>query len=167
MDGIDMKSSMKVLCSFLLLIILIGCQGPDRADEDELMIREVRQKSNEAIAAHDTTSIGQTLTADYHVVTSRNATSSGRKAMLDRFAKDAPDVVYIRTPEAISVFPEWKMAGEHGTWVGRWTDGIDKIELTGSYYAKWHRVDDKWLIRAEIFVPLNCSGGKFCEKGPI
>ena len=87
--------------------------------------------------------------------------------MLARFAADAADVIYVRTPDVIRVFPEWKMASETGTWVGRWSQDKDKIELSGTYFAKWHKVKGAWLIRAEIFVPLRCTGGKYCDQGPI
>ena len=153
---------------FLLACLLIGaCSTSGLNDSDEKEIRMVRSESNRAIAAHDTTSLAKTMTVDYHVVTSRNAESSGRLAMLQRFASDAPDVIYVRTTEAVSIYPEWKMASENGTWIGRWTKDGEKIELGGTYFAKWHKVDGKWRIRAEVFVPLRCSGTSFCEKAPI
>ncbi len=145
-------------------LVAVACTA---TSPEEAEIRSVRAASNTAIAAHDTASIGATLSEDYHVITSRNAESVGRSAMLKRFAADAPDVVYVRTPDVIQVFPEWNMASETGTWVGRWSDKGDLIELSGTYYAKWHRSDGRWLIRAELFTPLACKGGPFCEKGPL
>ncbi len=157
----------QILKLIWFLPILAGCNLSSNTSSDETAIRLVRETSNAAIAAHDTTSLGTTLAPDYHVVTSRNSESSGRQAMLLRFAADAADVIYVRTPDVIRVFPEWKMASETGTWVGRWSVGDDKIGLSGTYFAKWHRVDGSWLIRAEIFVPLKCTGGKYCDQGPI
>ncbi len=147
--------------------ILASCSPSAKMTPDEREIRLVREASNAAIAAHDTTAMAKTLSVDYNVVTSRNAVSVGRSAMLQRFAADAPDVIYIRTSEVIRVFPEWKMASETGTWVGRWKDGSDSIELSGTYFAKWHKVDGQWVIRAEIFTPLRCLGGQFCDRSPI
>ena len=154
----------KLIC---FLPILAGCTLSSNMNSEEAAIRFVRETSNAAIAAHDTTALGLTLAPDYHVVTSRNSESSGRQAMLARFAADAKDVIYVRTPDAIRVFPEWKMASETGTWIGRWSQSEEKIELSGTYFAKWHKVDGVWLIRAEIFVPLKCTGGKYCDQGPI
>lgn len=151
----------------VLFVLLIACSTVESVGPDEQEIRLTREVSNKAIEDHDTTALGNTLAVDYHVITSRNAESSGRGVMLRRFASDAPDVIYVRTPEVIRVFSEWKMASESGNWVGRWTAGEDKIELSGAYFAKWHKVDGRWLIRAEVFVPLACSGGKFCEQGPL
>jgi hypothetical protein len=149
------------------LTVFYACSPSHEMNSDEQEIRLVREASNAAIAAHDTTAMAKTLSVDYNVVTSRNAVSVGRSAMLQRFAADAPDVIYIRTSDVIRVFPEWKMASETGTWVGRWKDGSDSIELSGTYYAKWHKVDGKWVIRAEVFTPLRCTGGQFCDRSPI
>jgi len=160
-----MKSG--VCFGFWSIWILAACSPSGEMNSDEREIRLVREASNAAIAAHDTTAMGNTLSVDYNVVTSRNAVSVGRSAMLQRFATDATDVIYIRTPDVIRVFPEWKMASETGTWVGRWNDGSDAIELSGTYYAKWHKVDGQWVIRAEIFTPLHCEGGPFCDRSPI
>lgn len=153
-----------ILASGCISLVALACTATSQEEAD---IRTVRAASNAAIASHDTASIGATLTEDYHVITSRNAESVGRSAMLTRFAADAPDVVYIRTPDVIQVFPEWNMASETGTWVGRWSDNGDPIELSGTYYAKWHRMDGQWLIRAEIFTPLICKGGQYCKEGPL
>ncbi len=160
-------SNIQIFKLIWLLPLLAGCSHSDNINPEEAAIRFVRETSNAAIASHDTTSLGKTLAPDYHVITSRNSESSGRQAMLVRFAADAADVIYVRTPDVIRVFPEWKMASETGTWVGRWSQDEDKIELSGTYFAKWHKVDGSWLIRAEIFVPLRCTGGKYCDQGPI
>lgn len=115
--------------------------------------------------------MAQTLTEDYNVVTSRNSVSSTRKVMLDRLAADMaakPNLIYQRTPDKIQVFEAWQMASETGNWTGSWTESNgDKIQLSGTYYAKWHRVDNRWLIRAEIFTPLTCTGGAYCDSSPL
>ena len=158
---------------FLLLVIglIFGCTSRSlQLSEDEIQIRTARDVSNLAIEKHDTVSLASTLTSDYHVVTSRNAEVSGRHAMLDRFAGEfasKSDIIYIRTPEKISVFDQWSMASETGNWVGRWTENGEHIELSGTYFAKWHKVNGHWKIRAEVFVPLSCAGGKICDQSPI
>lgn len=154
-----------------MLLILLGfsCGSPSMTAE-EAEIRAIREQSNLAIAAHDTAAMAKTLAPDYHIITSRNA-ENGKSDMLIRLGEDMtkiPDLVYRRTPETIKVYPQWKMAGESGTWNGSWTEpNGDRIELTGTYYAKWHKLDDGWKIRAEIFTALTCSGGRYCEKGPL
>lgn len=155
-----------VLC---MALGLGSCLTNDSTNHQEA-IRQVREASNQAIAAHDTAAIAQTLTPDYRVVTSRNA-ESDKDAMLLSLGKDMsikPDLVYRRTPEEIRVFAPWKMASESGHWSGQWTEANgDKIELTGTYYAKWHQVDGSWKIRAEVFTPLTCTGGSYCDQGPL
>ncbi len=155
------------------LIIVISCTNTEKRmerSEDENLIRTARERSNNAIERKDTVALGAAWTEDYHIITSRNAETSGRAANIKRFAAEftsRPDVLYIRTPSKIEVFPQWNMAAENGTWFGQWTEKGSRIELTGTYYAKWHKVKGEWLIRAEIFTPLSCSGGEFCEKSPI
>lgn len=159
----------KIICVSSVLF-LVGCGSGVVMMEDEQEIRLIREASNRAIAAHDTAALARTLTVDYHIISSRNSESSGRVATCDRLAAEAtakPDVIYVRTSEDIQIYSDWKMAGESGSWIGRWTEGTDKIELTGTYFAKWHKVDDRWLIRAEVFVPLSCNGGSYCDQGPI
>lgn len=139
--------------------------------EADKAILAIREASNKALAAHDSVSLARTLTVDYNVVTSRNASSIERNIMLSRLASDwsaKPDLVYRRNPERIEVFAEWKMASEIGTWVGTWTEpNGEKIRLSGNYYAKWHQEGGQWRIRAEIFTPLACEGGTYCASGPL
>ncbi|NOT76383.1 MAG: nuclear transport factor 2 family protein [Cyclobacteriaceae bacterium] len=137
---------------------------------DEDLIRTERTRSNDAIQKKDTATLASIWTTDYHCITSRNFQASGRNENRDRFASEfiaKPDVIYIRTPEKIEIFPTWKMAAENGTWVGRWTEKGAKIEISGTYYAKWHKLNGQWMIRAEIFTPLKCTGGEFCDQPPI
>jgi ketosteroid isomerase-like protein len=161
----------RLVVTLICVITIFSCeQKKMERPDDEKLIWEVRQRSNQAIAKKDTVALGNAWTDDYHIITSRNAEASGRAANITRFAaefKSKPDVIYIRTPTALEVFAAWKMASETGTWVGRWTDNGARIELQGTYYAKWHKINGEWLIRAEIFTPLSCSGGEFCDKSPI
>lgn len=139
-------------------------------DKTQTIIRELRAASNRAIAAKDTAGISRLWTQDFHMISSRNTEVSGRKANQLNFAKEfknRPDVVYIRTPAKIEVNETWNMAAEHGEWVGTWTDSNDKIEVRGTYFAKWHRLNGQWLIRAELYVPLQCKGGGFCATSPL
>jgi hypothetical protein len=77
-----------------------------------------------------------------------------------------PDVVYIRTPVTIQVYENWDMASEIGTWTGQWKEPDGLVKLTGTYYAKWHKLNSVWKIRAEIFTPLTCDGSKLCDQKP-
>lgn len=151
--------------------MILGCKQSDmQTSTEETLIREARTKSNEAIAAHDAKAMASFWTSDFHIITSRNSEMSGKNTNRERMESEfssKPDVLYVRTPQTVQVFEAWGMASENGTWVGSWTENGQKIELTGTYMAKWHKLDGSWLIRAEVFVPLTCSGGAYCDKSPI
>ena len=156
----------KLRVSVISVFMLHACILPSG---DENLIRETRNLSNLSILTQDTAGIAKFWTQDYHVITSRNFERSGIIANRDRLAEEfngKPDVVYIRNTETIEVFKDWGMASEYGNWIGRWTEEGIKVELTGRYFAKWHFVGGRWLIRAEIFVPLTCSGPS-CDRKPL
>lgn len=135
----------------------------------EQAIRARRALSNAAIAKHDTVGFSAILTPDVVSVTSASAKNVGRalvvKSMADRY-RDKPDIIYIRTPDAIAVFAPWGMASERGHWVGRWTDADGKVELGGSYFAKWRLIKGEWFVEGETYVPDHCAGGAFCRTVP-
>ncbi|MFN8668912.1 MAG: nuclear transport factor 2 family protein [Gemmatimonadaceae bacterium] len=136
---------------------------------DAAEIRATRERSNAAIARHDTAGIGASLASHVVLVTSNSVTSVGRQVVLDRFAEQftaRPDVTYRRTPRDVRVFAPWGMAAESGTWAGSWTDHDGKVAVGGSYFAKWRRIDGRWLLESETFVPEYCRGGTYCEKVP-
>ncbi len=174
-----LKKKMKTIVNAVLKLFPIVCLGlaacstapPAAPGAEAAAIRAVREASNAALAAHDSAGLSRTLTPDYVVVTSRNAVNVERHTMVERLAADwsvKPDLVYVRTPELIDVNADWHMAGEVGTWVGTWTEANgEAIRLTGTYYAKWHKIDGRWSIRAEIFTPLTCQGGAYCDQSPI
>lgn len=135
----------------------------------ERVIRERRESSNDAIARHDTAGIARILDENVIVVTSNSAKVAGRNANVTRFAEQfqtRPDVVYRRTPMEIEVFAQWAMASERGTWTGSWTDTDGKIEIGGSYFAKWRQVNGSWRVESETYVPVRCIGGKYCSTSP-
>ncbi len=144
-----------------MLLALVSCQPSGVPSEEVQAIRTARLEHNDAIARHDTVALGQYWTEDFHIISSRNAERSGRADNVTRFAaefKAKPDIVYIRHTDKVDVFAEWKMASEQGHWEGRWTENGQPVEIHGTYFAKWHKVDGRWLIRGEIFVPLGCGG---------
>ena len=158
---------------FPVILIVFSCNPSKEKKEDAVevgRIRSAREYSNQAIERKDTAALASVWTSDYHVISSRNFEVMSRITNRDRFFNEfanKPDVTYVRTPVSIEVFDKWNMASETGTWVGHWTEQGTLVELSGGYFAKWHKVNDNWLIRAEIFVPLKCVGGDFCNEAPI
>ena len=158
----------------LAILVLLGALS--RADhllaqqsEDERLIRETRARSNEAIAAHDLTAIARAWMPDVHVVSSTSAQTAGSQANQQRMARQfelRPDTVYVRTPRTIDVLSSWNVASERGEWIGRWTEPDGKLEIGGTYQAQWRKIDGRWLIQAELYVPTHCRGSKYCERRP-
>lgn len=110
----------RVIISIMIATAFTGCTSVSLPNSnDETLIRATRQASNQAIANHDSTSIAEFWTEDFHIVSSRNSELSGRESMRQSFAQDfklKPDVVYIRTPVTIQVYENWDMASEIGNW---------------------------------------------------
>ena len=155
----------------LLLVLCVAAMSNAYAQavpNDEAISRR-RSLSNAAIARHDTGGIGATMAEDIIVVTSRSAQSIGRAANMASFAEQfrtRHDVVYVRTPERIQVYEPWGMASEYGRWVGSWTDTDGKIQIGGSYFAKWRLKNGTWFIESETYVPERCTGSKYCATPP-
>jgi ketosteroid isomerase-like protein len=146
-------------------LVSLQAQPPD----DEQLIRETRARSNAAIAAHDLDGIARAWMTDVHVVSSTSAQSAGSDVNRQRMARQfesRPDTVYTRTPRSIEVFAPWSVAAERGEWIGRWTEPDGKLEIGGTYQAQWRKIDGRWLIQAELFVPTHCRGSNYCRQRP-
>ena len=140
-----------------------------RQPEDEGLIRETRARSNAAIAAHDLDAIARAWMPDVHVVSSTSAQTAGAQLNQQRMAqqfKNRPDTIYVRTPATVQVFDAWNVASELGEWIGRWTEPDGKLEIGGTYQAQWRKIDGRWLIQAELYVPTHCRGAEYCRRRP-
>lgn len=136
---------------------------------DEQRIRARRESSNAAIARHETAGIGAILAPNVIVVTSNSIHRASREANMQSFAdqfRARPDVVYRRTPDEVRVFEPWLMASERGRWTGSWSDPDGKIQISGSYFAKWRKIGGEWFVESETYVPETCTGGAYCARVP-
>ncbi|MEP6492235.1 MAG: nuclear transport factor 2 family protein [bacterium] len=139
------------------------------AQSDAAAIRSARARSNSAIQSHNLDSLASVWLPEYVSVSSTNARSVGRDSARANFMNlfaTRPGVIFVRTPQTIRVNPAWRQAGESGHWTGHWsaTDGV--VRVSGDYFAKWRKVGDKWLLVAETFVQLRCTGGRYCDSPP-
>jgi ketosteroid isomerase-like protein len=137
--------------------------------QDERLIRETRARSNAAIAAHDLAGIARAWMPDVHVVSSTSAQTAGAEMNQQRMARqfeNRPDTIYVRTTRSVAVFTPWNVASERGEWTGRWTEPDGKLEIGGTYQAQWRKIDGRWLIQAELYVPAHCRGSKYCSQRP-
>ena len=160
-----------IILLILTSFISYAQETPDSNDAADVnAILGARHQSNSAIAEKDTLHIADAWMNNFLIITSTDAVVSGKEENRKSFTrsfKERPDVIYVRTSNEIKVMKEWNMASETGTWEGSWTGNEGKIEIGGTYYAKWHKVKDKWLLRAEVFTPTRCKGGDYCKTQPI
>jgi len=144
-------------------------QQPPAAPLTETAVRAARARSNAAIANRDTATLIRLASPSYHSVSSRNAHTNGRDEVGGQWRGQFTahlDVSYVRTPTAVRVFAPWEMAEETGAWVGYWTEHDGRVEIRGTYTAKWRRIDGAWLLEAEVFTPQSCTGSKYCTTPP-
>jgi ketosteroid isomerase-like protein len=149
----------------LTLDVLVVAQG----STDERLIRAARARSNAAIAARDVPAIAREWANDIHVLSSSSNQAAGREANARRFTTQfasRPDTVYVRTPRTIDVYGPWGVAAERGDWTGRWTEPDGALTISGTYLAQWRRIDGRWLIQGELYVPTQCRGSKYCSQRP-
>ena len=45
-------------------------------------------------------------------------------------------------------------------------DADGKVELGGSYFAKWRLIKGEGFVEGETYVPDHCAGGAFCRTVP-
>ncbi|HYE87565.1 MAG TPA: nuclear transport factor 2 family protein [Vicinamibacterales bacterium] len=160
------------LPSVLTCVITIALGVPAiNAQEpaDEALIREARARSNAAIAKHDLAGIAAFWMENLHVTTSTSALGDGRQPNQQRMSeqfKRGPDTVYVRTPIEVEVLAAWSVASEQGSWTGRWTEPDGVVEIGGTYLAQWRKIDGRWLIQSELYVPTHCKGSTYCSRRP-
>ena len=140
-----------------------------QAPSDEQLIRAARERSNAAIQKHDPDGIAAEWMDDVHIVTSSSAQGSGKDVNRQRMAaqfKNRPDTIYVRKAITVEVYAPWDVASERGEWTGRWTEPDGVLEIGGSYQAQWRKVDGRWKIQGELFVPTRCTGSQYCARRP-
>jgi ketosteroid isomerase-like protein len=153
----------------VLMLLLTAAVAAAQSPSDESAIRNSRAASNAAIAKHDVGGIAGFWMEDIHITTSTSAHATGRgpnqERMSQQFQRRA-DTVYVRKPSTIDVFGEWAVASERGEWIGRWTEPDGKVEIGGTYLAQWRKINGRWLIQSELYVPTRCKGSKYCSQRP-
>jgi ketosteroid isomerase-like protein len=159
----------------VIFAVLVGSMARRPAAQagvaaDESAIRAARNRSNQAIAAHDLVAAADVWSADYVGVSSGNARALNREDELRQFAEliaTRPKVTYLRTPDIISVNRDWRQAGESGHWSGSWSAAEGETRVAGIYFAKWKQEGSGWHIIAETFVQMSCSGTHYCDAPPV
>lgn len=170
MNAIEMKRHVGKAALLVFIGASIGRTGHQTPGEAESAIRAARARFNAAIAAHDSAGLDRDWADSITVIASRGGVSSGRAAYARALIGDfhtRPGLIYVRTPRTISFPVPWGMATEEGDWTGSWAgaDGVP-VHVGGRYIARWRLVTGHWLLNAEMFGLLNCSGDRFCREAP-
>jgi uncharacterized protein (TIGR02246 family) len=145
---------MKLLIAFLGLFGAIGAQ-------DQSAIRAARIAQNRAIAAGDLDAVASFWTEDVAIRRGLGQPVTGSDAyrkLFDRTGAGDSTLVYQRRTTGVEVSAHWPLAFETGTWAGHVGSATGPAAIRGRYSAQWVKRDGRWLIRAEVFVALSCSG---------
>ena len=121
-------------------------------------VRAARAAQNTAIAARDFDRAATFWTEDVVIRSGLGRVVQSRASYKAAMAADTA-TVFRREPDRVDVSDNdrWPLAYESGTWTGRGArDGRPLIR--GRYAAQWIKRGGRWLIRAEVFVALGCSG---------
>ena len=157
------------MCPVFRIALALGLLGVVQAPADDQLIRAARDRSNAAIAKHDLDGIAALWMEDVYVVSSTSAQGAGKNANRARMAaqfKNRPDTIYVRKPATIEVYEPWNVASERGDWRGQWSEPDGALQIGGTYQAQWRKIEGRWLIQAELFVPTHCKGSNYCNQRP-
>lgn len=168
---------MRLLIAICFIGVMLSCDRDKKPEitsskaisMEEISIRYARDMNNKAIEERDSVAIDDVWMENIVVISSADAQIIGRDSLKRIFInqfKSSPDVNYVRTPSKIEMMKAWGMASEIGTWEGSWTAEDGKVEISGTYYAKWHKVRSKWMIRTEVYTATQCTGGAYCNSIP-
>ncbi len=131
--------------------------NPVYASQDASTLRALRQRYNDAISAHDAGAVGACWMPDIQVLTSAGKPLIGRDAVqqaFQRFFDDRAFITFTRTPRDIEISEDGQNAAERGDWLGRWRGERGERQQRGAYMASWRKIGARWLLQAELFVPL-------------
>ena len=128
-------------------------------------IRDLRARSNAAIARHDVAGMQALFLPDAVVLPGSSGTPSAMDGFAARIGKTFADptfVTYVRTPERVRIGRSARRAAESGRWVGIWRKPDGEMRMSGVYQAMWLATPEGWRIRNESFVSLACVGSREC-----
>jgi ketosteroid isomerase-like protein len=152
---------MRLPAAVAVVVLLTSIEAQAQPRVDEQQIRAARAAFNAAIARHDVAAIGTFLEEGFRVSASSGEFFDSRQAMVDAFAArfaEFKDALYVRTPDAVEVSTKGVYAAETGRWVGTWTTPDGPFRTGGRYAAYWRKSNGRWLLHAELYVPLFCVG---------
>ena len=152
---------MRSFATVAVLGLLASTNSRAQTGSDERQIRTARAEFNAAIARHDVPAILTFLEVEFRASVSSGEFLNSREEMGNSFTArfaEFKDVLYVRTPEAVEVSSNAAYASETGRWVGTWTTPTGPFRTGGRYAAYWRKSNGRWLLHAELYVPLFCEG---------
>ncbi len=151
----NLKKYRKEFFIFLFMLFFHQPFAQDMHNSDIATIKSNRAASNKAIAKHDVKGIEQFWLDDFVQVIGRGTYESGKEnisASWKLLFNSNTQVVYVRTPEIITVSDNDTMAWENGKWIG-----IHTYSKGGNYAAMWIKRNGTWMLKAELFVSLEAN----------
>ncbi len=134
-----------------------------QAVSGEPEIRAARKASNDAIRRRDVKAYAEHLAEDFVQVRGNGSFVPSRQASIDRFARDFGDpraIRFERITDKVEISKAAPVAAEHGHWIGTRPDG--SRAFGGTYLAMWRQTTERWKIRSEIYVVLECFDAEAC-----
>jgi len=144
------------------LLVPVLAAAADDASSDDAAIREARSAQNRAIVDHDLDRVATYWTDDVTIRRALGQHAMGKAEYRKIFARPADPsayVLYQREPAVVEVSSNWPLAYEEGRWTGQLGGTSGPVVISGRYAAQWVKRDGRWLIRSEVFVPLECAEG--------
>jgi ketosteroid isomerase-like protein len=153
-----MRLPLRLVAAAVVAAGSIAAARSTSQSREAAQVRAARSAQNTAIAAHDFDRAATYWTEDVVIRSGLGRVIQGRASYRAAMAGDT-ETVFRREPDRVDVSDnvKWPLAFESGTWTGRGArDG--RALIRGRYAAQWIKRDGRWLIRAEVFVALGCSG---------
>ena len=133
-------------------------QGETAVIDDEVAIREQRQRTNELIAAHQAEALRSFYDPEIKVIRGDGSLVIGIDAMVQLFEMqfNNPDfVTYFRKTATVTIDKDIiRRAAETGTWIGSWCEASGEMTKTGQYLAVWKKTRSQWVLESELYVAL-------------
>lgn len=137
-------------------------------DPEAQAVRAARQALNDDFVKRDFKALVMhlTVTASLTGPAQQAKGLSSMRDLLEGMTQARPDLVFDFEPVNIQINHQWNLASENGTWLETWTEHGELTTLTGTYSALWKKTTATWLMDAELFIPLECSGSSYCNHSP-
>ena len=140
--------------SLLITVFFFSFQfAHSQNSNDEAIIRNARQSSNESIAKRDVAGITKFYLDDYVIIRGSGAIETGKEnsnKTWDMMFKETPKTSFERIPSEVIISKQNPdIAWESGIW-----KGFNTYSKGGRYSAQWKRKNGEWKIQAELFVAL-------------